>query len=430
MPSTSFRPETAISRRRCLTQAAWAASGLLSWPAQAQTRARVVVIGAGFGGATAARYLKRFWPELEVTIVEPLAELVTCPMSNRVIHGGITLRDISHPYGRLVERANLRWVKGTADAIDFDKREVLVGKEKLPYDRLVVSPGVDFNYDGLAGLESAEAQARVPHAWKAGEQTVQLRNMLLSVPDGGVVAMSIPKVPYRCPPGPYERASLMAFYLKAYKPRTKLLVFDANPEIQAKKGLFEQVWKGRYAGLLDYIPNADLKQVDARTGTLDFEVQGKVNAQVLNVIPPQRAGRLAQRSGLTSVAQRWCGVNFLSYESLVHAGVHVLGDSIAASPGMPKSAHMANQQAKVCAAAIVASLRGWELPAEPIIANTCYSFISQTEVIHVASVHRFDPASRQMVAVKGAGGLSESPTLVEGLTAMAWAANIVSDTLG
>jgi NADH dehydrogenase FAD-containing subunit len=413
-------------------QHAAVAAGLLpaSLFTRAQTKARVVVIGAGFGGATAARYLKRFWPELDVTVIEPLPELVMCPMSNRVIHGGMSLRDITHPYSRFIERAGLNWVKGTADAIDFDRREVQVGRERIVYDRLVVSPGVDFMYEGIAGLETAEAQARVPHAWKAGEQTTMLRNQLQALPEQGVVAMTIPKVPYRCPPGPYERASLIAYYLKSYKPKAKLLVFDANPEIQAKKGLFEQVWHSRYAGLLEYVPNADLKQVDAKGHTLDFEVQGKVTAQVLNVIPPQRAGRLAQRSGLVTVNQRWCGVNFLSYESLAHKGVHVVGDSVASSPGMPKSAHMANQQAKVCAAAVVASLRGWELPSDPIIANTCYSFVSQNEVIHVASVHRFDPATRQMVVVKGAGGLSEAPTLAESLSAMAWAANILTDTLG
>lgn len=419
--------------RRTVLQSGLALSGVVQGltPARAQTGPSVVVVGGGFGGATAARYLRRWVPNVQITLVEPAAEFVMCPMSNRVIHGGLSLKDISRPYNRFVEQHGLRWVRGMADDIDVAKREVRVGKEKIAYDRLIVSPGVDYVYDEIEGLTTPEQRARVPHAWKAGEQTVALKNQLMAMPSDGVVAMHIPKVPYRCPPGPYERASLIAHFLQTRKPQGKLLVFDANPDIQAKKGLFESVWKGKYAKYIEYVPNATLKSVDVATGTLNFDMQGSVKAHVINVIPPQRAGAIARKSGLATVGNNtWCGVDFLTYESLAAKGVHVLGDSIAGSPGMPKSGHMANQQAKVCAGAIAAQLTGQPIPDNPIIANTCYSFVSQTEVIHVASVYRYDAAKKIMVPVPGAGGLSDAPSTVEGLYAMAWATNILNDALG
>jgi NADPH-dependent 2,4-dienoyl-CoA reductase/sulfur reductase-like enzyme len=420
-----------MTQRRAFLQAGLVAASTLAAPyVAAQTGERVVIIGGGFGGATAARYLRRFNPALQITLVEPASEFVMCPMSNRVIHGGLSLRDISRPYTRLVAQNGLRWVQARADAIDTALREVRVGSEKIPYDRLIVAPGVDYLYDGIEGLQTAAQQARVPHAWKAGEQTQQLRQMLQALPDGGVVAMTVPKVPYRCPPGPYERASLIAHFLQMRKPGAKLLVFDANPEIQAKKGLFEAVWKGRYGAQIEYVPNADLKAVDTQSGTLSFDMQGKVKAQVINVIPPQRAGAIARNSGLANVGDRWCGVDFLSYESTAAKGVYVLGDSIAGAPGMPKSAHMANQEAKVCAGAIAAQTLGMPVPSMPIIANSCYSFVSQSEVIHVAAVYRYDRDKKTMVAAKDAGGLSERPTTTEGIFAMAWATNILNDTLG
>jgi NADPH-dependent 2,4-dienoyl-CoA reductase/sulfur reductase-like enzyme len=418
-------------QRRVFLKAGLATASAVAVPhVAAQAGERVVVIGGGFGGATAARYLRRLNPALQVTLVEPAGEFVMCPMSNRVIHGGLQLRDISRPYSRFVANNGLRWVRARADGIDLSAREVRAGAERLPYDRLIVSPGVDYVYDGSEGLGTPAQQARVPHAWKAGEQTQQLRNMLQALPDDGVVAMTIPKVPYRCPPGPYERASLIAHYLQTRKPKAKLLVFDANPEIQAKKGLFEAVWKSRYGGRIEYVPNADLKGVDTQAGVLEFDVQGKVKAQVINVIPPQRAGAIARGSGLANVANRWCGVDFLSYESTVAQGVYVLGDSIAGAPGMPKSGHMANQEGKVCAGAIAAQSLGMGVPTEPIIANTCYSFVSQSEVIHVAAVYRYDAAKKIMVPAPGAGGVSAQPSTMEGLYAMAWATNIMNDTLG
>lgn len=398
--------------------------------AKAQSGGHVVIIGAGFGGATAARYLREFAPSVSITMIDPNPSFVSCPMSNRVLYGGMSLRDLTRSYDKLIFQYGINWVRGSADSVDTDARQVLVGKQKISYDRLIVSPGVEFMYDQLEGLHSAEAQRKVLHAWKAGEQTVQLRHQLMDLRPGGVVAMHIPKVPYRCPPGPYERASLIAFFLAMSKPRSKLLVFDANPEIQAKKDLFAAAWSSRYKDIIEYVPNADIKSVDADKRVVNMDMQGPSKADVWNVIPPQRAGRIARQAGLVNVASKWCGVDFLSYESLAVKGVHVIGDAVAGSPGMPKSAHMANQEAKVCAAAVASLLVGQKPSSNPIIANTCYSFVSQTDVIHVASVYRYDPASRQMVAAKGAGGLSSEATSAEGIYAMSWANNILNDTLG
>ena len=395
----------------------------------AQAIQNVVVIGGGFGGATAAKYLRRLNPALRVTLIEPATEFVMCPLSNRVLHGKLVLRDIARPYQPLVDRYRLRWIRAAADAVDPDRREVAVGRERIAYDRLIVAPGVDYVYEGIPGLEAPEAQERWPHAWKAGVQTQRLRDMLLSLPDGGVVAMHIPKVPYRCPPGPYERASLIASYLRTRKPRSKLLVFDSNPEIQAKKGLFEGVWATQYRKLIEYVPNAEIERVDVGQNVLEFRMQGRTRADVVNLIPPQRAGAIARRTGLANVADRWCGVDFLTYQSTVRSDIHVLGDSIAGSPGMPKSGHMANQQAKVCAGAIAAQSLGLPVPDEPIIANTCYSFVSDLDAIHVATVFRYDRDKRVMVPAPGAGGVSVEPSKTEGLFAVAWGTNILADSL-
>jgi len=396
---------------------------------RAQSGGHVVVIGGGFGGATAAKYVREFAPSAKITLIEPNQDFISCPLSNRVLHGGMALRDITRPYDRFVLRHDIQWIRATASDIDTTARVVIAGQQKISYDRLIVSPGVEFLYDKLEGMQSAQAQKRIVHAWKAGEQTIQLRNQLVGMKAGGVVAIHIPKVPYRCPPGPYERASLIAYYLAHSKPGSKLVVYDSNPEIQSKKDLFLKAWETRYKGIIEYVPNADVVSVDANSGIVDMAVQGKCKADVWNIIPPQRAGAIARKAGLVTAADKWCGVDFLSYESLAAKGVYVIGDAIAGSPGMPKSGHMANQEAKVCAAAVAASLTGQIAATTPIIANTCYSFVSQNEVIHVAAVYRYDAASRQMVAVKGAGGVSTEASAMEGVYAMSWANNILNDSV-
>ncbi|MCX8099599.1 MAG: NAD(P)/FAD-dependent oxidoreductase [Casimicrobiaceae bacterium] len=420
-----------MDRRAFLSTGVIAMTGWLT-PARlrAQGRANVVVIGGGFGGLTCARYLREFAPRVNVTLVEPAAQFVSCPMSNRVIQGAMGLRDLTRSYEAFAARFRISWIQDSATAIDPSRREVATaGGRRLAWDRLIVAPGIDFDFDAVPGL-SREAQARVLHAWKAGPQTIELRDRLAELREGGVVAMHIPKVPYRCPPGPYERASLIAARLKQRNPRAKLLVFDANPEIQSKKGLFERIWAREYKGLITYTPNAEIASVGA-DGEIVFAAQGKVKADLWNLIPPQRAGRIAMTSGLANAAGgRWCAVDFRTYESTALAGVHVVGDSIQGAPGMPKSGHMANQQGKVCALAIARQLAG-EPPLEDIaIANTCYSFVTQSDAIHVAAVYRYDPKERTMKPVQGAGGLSDRESPIEGIYAMGWITNILDEMLG
>ena len=249
------------------------------------------------------------------------------------------------------------------------------------------------------------------------------------MPDGGVYAITIPKVPYRCPPGPYERACQVAWYFKSQKPKSKVLILDANDKVQSKEALFTKVWKDWYAGIVEYRPNSTLVDVDANTLTAKLEFED-VKADVLNVVPPQRAGKIAADAGLITANNKWCGIDFLTYESVAKKNIHVLGDAILAAPAMPKSAHMANQHAKVAAAAVVALLHGEAPNPIPVINNTCYSFVSDKDVIHVASVHRYDAEKKTMVVAPGASGVSTEANELEGVYAEAWGRNIWADTLG
>ena len=419
-----------LNRRSLLAAAGSAAAwSLTACATTAQPRARVVVIGGGFGGATAAKYLRLWAPDIEVVLVEREAAFVSCPLSNLVLGGSRTIADLTTRYHTLSQKYGVRVVHDEALHIDADRREVRLARgEILKYDRLIVSPGVDFQYAQVPGLQSAEAQARVLHAWKAGPQTVALRRQLEAMPDGGVYALHIPLAPFKCPPGPYERAAQVAFYFKQHKPRAKVLVLDANPDIVSKKGLFLKAWSERYPGLVDYRPNSELVRVDAAQNTLELQFE-TVRADVLNVVPPQQAGRIAQTAGLITANQKWCGVNYLTFESVVAPGIHVLGDALLAAPGMPKSGFMANNHAKVAADAVIALLTGRSVNPEPILANTCYSFVSDTDAMHVASVHKYDPAQKTLLMVPGAGGLSAQASRLEGDYAQAWARNIWADTL-
>ena len=387
---------------------------------------RVVVVGGGFGGATAARYLRLWGGNVDVTLVERNAAFVSCPISNLVLGGHKQMADITRGYDGL-KAAGVKVVQGEVTAIDVAAKKVrLAGGGELAYDRVVVSPGIDFMFDQVGGLQAAVDSGRIVHGWKAGPQTVALRRQLEAMPDGGVVAMTIPKSPYRCPPGPYERACMVASYLKTAKPKSKLLVLDANPEIQSKKALFERAFKQHYDGLLEYRANAELKEVAGNVAKLEFE---DVKADVLNVIPPQRAGDIARSTGLVTINNRWVGVNWLTMEATAAPGVHVLGDATFPGPGMPKSGHMANQHAKVAAAAIIQQLKGEAVNATPVVMNTCYSFVTAKDVIHVASVHQYDAADKTFKPVPGAGGVSAAANQVEGRNALGWADNIWADAL-
>lgn len=392
-------------------------------------RPRVVVVGGGFGGATLARYL-RLWGEgrVDVVLVEPDARFVSCPLSNLVLSGDRDLPSLSLGYENLRDRWGVRWVQDRAVAVDAQARQLrLENGETLSWDRLVLATGVEFDYSGLPGLAADEARQRVPHAWKAGPQTLQLRAQLEALPNGGVFAICVPPMPYRCPPGPYERACLVASYFKRHKPRSRVLVLDANPEIVSKKGLFQRAF-AQYKGAIEYRPGAELRDVDAARGLalLDFE---DVRADLLNVIPPQRAGGLLADAGLKRVNGRWAEVDWLSFESVNVPGVHVIGDAIALAPGMPKSGHMANQHAKVAADAILRLLAGEAPNPAPVLMNTCYSFTDPQNVIHVASVHQYDAATRSMQPVAGAGGVSMAANTLETRYALNWARNIWADML-
>ena len=421
-----------LSRRRLL--GASAAFGGLTLAGCATTGSgpsigRVVVVGGGFGGATAARYLKMWGGNVDVTLVERNTSFVSCPISNLVLGGFKQIGDITRGYDGL-KALGVKVVQGEVSAIDAAGKSVrLADGSTLAYDRLIVSPGVDFMNEAVGGLAAPAAQAKFLHSWKAGPQTVALRQQLEAMKDGGVFAISIPKAPYRCPPGPYERACVVAAYLQQAKPKSKLLVLDANPEITSKKGLFEKAFKDRYAGILEYRPNAELKEVDVASGTAKLEFED-VKADVLNVIPPQRAADLAKNAGLINVNNRWVGVNWLTMESTAAPGIHVLGDATFPAPAMPKSGHMANQHAKVAAAAIIQLLKGEAVNATPVVMNTCYSFVSAKDVIHVASVHQYDAAQKTFQPVQGAGGVSAAANQVEGRYALSWADNIWADALG
>ncbi|QLQ26590.1 MAG: FCSD flavin-binding domain-containing protein [Dechloromonas sp.] len=390
----------------------------------------VVVVGGGFGGATAAKYL-RMWSEggVQVTLVERNPVFISCPISNLVIGGTQKMEDITISYDGLRSKWGVRVIQDDVVAVDPVKRAVsLKAGGSLAYDRLVLSPGIDFLWEQIPALASADAQGRILHAWKAGPQTVALRRQLEDMKDGGVHVISVPKAPYRCPPGPYERASLVAAYFKRFKPKSKVIVLDANEELVSKKGLFVKAWDDLYKGTLEYRPNSEVKDVDvaSRTAVLEFD---KVRADALNVIPPQRAGDIAAKSGLKLINNRWVDINWLSMEANGAAGVHVIGDAIFPAPTMPKSGHMANQHAKLAAAAILNQLAGQEPNPDPLVMNTCYSFVDTRNAIHVASVHRYDPATKVVQPVKGAGGVSAARNELEGKFAIAWARNIWADML-
>lgn len=389
-------------------------------------RGRVVIVGGGYAGATTAKYL-RLWGgnALEIILVERNTTFVSCPLSNLVLGGSKQIGELTFNYSGL-DRYDIKRLHQSVTDIDAERRRVRVADGgELGYDRLVIAPGIDFLYHGLPMLQSAEAQENIPHAWKAGPQTVNLRRQLEAMPDGGVFVLSVPKMPYRCPPGPYERVSQAAFYFKQAKPKSKIIVLDANPDIVSKKGLFLQAWQELYPGMIDYRPNSEVVEVDVATRTARTEFEA-VRADVLNVVPPQQAGEPARLAGAANVDRRWCGVDFLTYESLAVPNVHIIGDAVAAA--LPKSAHMATSQAKVCASAIVALLSGGNPDDAPVFANTCYSFVSDALAMHVANVYRYDRDKKAMLSVEG--GVSERPSAQEGSYAQWWAKNIWSDVLG
>ena len=396
------------------------------------SKAKVVVIGGGYGGATAAKYVRLLSDyTIDVVLIEPEEAFVSCPMSNLVVSGFKQLDYLTTSYAGLSKNHGITVVKDFADNIDTARRTVtLRGGGVIAYDKLVVSPGVELLFDSIEGLQAAHTSGQILQAWKAGAETVALRQQLEAMPDGGVFAITIPEAPYRCPPGPYERASVVAGYFKVAKPRSKVLILDANPDVTSKGPLFKKVWAEQYKGMVEYRSQHKAIAVDGKSGVVRFDVQDDVKADVINALPAMGAGAIAVKAGLNNQANnRWCGVNFLTFESTAAKDVHVLGDSIQVAPAMPKSGHMANNHGKVAAAAIVAQLSGWEVNPNPMLANTCYSFVDNKNVVHVASVHEYVAAEKTFKAVAGSGGLSAAPSELEGIYAFNWASNIWADTL-
>ena len=392
---------------------------------------KVIVIGGGYGGATAAKYL-RMWSEgaVDVTLVEPNRQFISCPISNLVLGGSRTLADITVDYGGL-RKWGVNVVHDTAASIDVDKRQVrLASGAMMAYDRLVISPGIAFMFDRVRGM-SEGATREIPHAWKAGEQTVLLRRQLEAMDDGGVAVISIPLAPYRCPPGPYERTCQIAWFMKYHKRKSKLIVLDANPQVTSKGPLFTRAWKENYAQIVEHRPNATVSEVDVRGRTFTLEMGDRVKGDVLNLIPPMRAADIARDTDLITANERWCEVDWTTLESIRVKNVHVLGDATLSAAGMPKSGHMANQHGKAAAAAII-ELQSGRAPVPPMMVNTCYSFIDDSHVVHVSSVHRYDAEKKTMTAIAGAGGVSSADDkqwALEGAYGWSWAQTIWADML-
>ena len=423
-----------MDRRHFIGQSAAALGLLAGFSSQARAnlpKAEILVIGGGYGGATAAKYLRLLSNNTaRVTLIEPNTAFVSCPMSNLVVGGSKTMADITSPYDGLSKRHGIKIIQDSVTNIDADKKTVkLTSGKTLRYDKVVVSPGVSLMMNSIEGLAQANKDNVTLQAWKAGPETAALHNQLAAMRDGGTFIISIPEAPYRCPPGPYERACQVANYLKQHKAKSKVLILDANQDVTSKGALFKKAWAEQYSGIIEYLPKHNVVGVDAKTRTVKLEVQDDIKGDVLNLLPAMSAGDIAVKTGLANSNGRWVNVNFLNFESTARKDIHVLGDSIQVAPAMPKSGHMANQHAKVAAAAIIAELSAWEINPAPVLTNTCYSFVNERDVVHVASVHQYNAAEKTFKPVPGSGGLSPAPSVLEGIYAWGWARNIWADSL-
>ena len=421
-----------ISRRQFIgTMGALAALGTPAISVAANRSAgHVVVVGGGFSGATAAKYLRLFSQgQVEVTLIEPQPQFISCPLSNMVLEGHYTIEDVTRDY-QLEKNHGVKMIQDTVTKIDPDKKEVILSNgDVIAWDRLIVSPGIDFMWEQIPGMNNADAQSKIMHAWKAGPQTVQLRQQLEAMPDGGRFIISIPETPYRCPPAPYERSCAVASYFKKHKPKSKVIIFDANADVASKPGLFKAAWEELYPDIVEYVPMFKAVDVEAAANKVIFELGEEETADVLNFVPPMRAGDIAFETGLTTANDRWCEVDFLTFESVVMPNVHVIGDAIQVAPGMPKSGHMANQHGKTCGAAVAALMLGRPVNDMPIYSNTCFSLVNDVEAMHVASVHRYSPEEKTMLPVEGAGGVSTKASEREGKQTYSWAHTIWADVL-
>lgn len=418
-----------LSRRSLIVGAALVAGAAMP-VASATVRASVVVIGGGFAGATAARYVKRLLPSSDVTLIEPNETYTACPFSNLVIGGGRSLSEQQFRYAAL-EREGIKFIQAAASRVDAGAREVtLEDGVTVGFDRLIMAPGIDIRWGAVEGYDVA-AEGLMPHAWKAGDQTTLLQRQLDAMPDGGLVVMSSPAAPYRCPPGPYERASLIAHYLKTRKPASKLIVLDSKDSF-SKMPLFTAAWADMYPEVLEWRGAADdgrVTRVDTGRMRVETDFEG-FEPDVANIIPPQRAGAIADIAGVADQTG-WCPIDATSFESTLQSGIHVIGDAAIANP-MPKSAFSANLQGKLCAIQVARILS--DLDPEPtVLANTCYSYVSPDMAVSIAGV--YSNADGRFSSVEGAGGLSPlepeaGERAREAAQAAEWFRTITSEAFG
>jgi sulfide dehydrogenase [flavocytochrome c] flavoprotein subunit len=387
----------------------------------------VVVVGGGFGGATVARYLRLDHPDIRVTLIEPSKQFVTCPFSNLVLGGLRTMESITHGYDGL-RKLGVSVVHDHVAQIDPGrKRLTLASGKHFTYDKLVLSPGISFKWGAIKGYDEKAAE-HMPHAWKAGPQTLLLKKQLEAMRDGGVVVIAAPPNPFRCPPGPYERASMIAHYLSKHKPRSKILILDAKDNF-SKQGLFQDGWAKLYPGMIEWVPGAKggkVIEVDVKNHLVITELD-KHKADVANIIPPQSAGEIALKTGLANESG-FCPVDPKTFESTIQKDIHVVGDSSIAG-ALPKSGFAANSEAKLCAASIASQLKGQPLPDATFV-NTCYSLVGPEYGISVAGVYRI--TEKGITEVPGAGGVSPKEADAgfradEAKYAFGWYASIAKD---
>lgn len=380
--------------------------------------ARVVIVGGGIAGLTATRYLAAMAPSLDIKLVEPNAYHLMCPGSNEVISDLRKLKELRHEYPATYSNHGTERIRAEAVELNTRERKVLLSTQTaLPYDRLIVAPGIDFRWKAIEGYDEL-ASKTVPHAWKAGLQTLLLRRQLRAMPNGGVVIMTVPAAPYRCPPGPYERASLMAHFLKRYKPRSKIIILDAKSQF-SKQSLFEAAWKEHYPNLIDWISlekEGNMERVDSEKLTVYTEF-GSHKADVLNVIPPQKAGRIAVWMELADESG-WCPIDPVTFESSRIPYVHVIGDACSASP-MPKSAFASQSQARNCAAAVIDLLADRD-PSPPALINHCYSLVCPDEAISLTGTYEYSRREKQLIVTASGQTAPEGDRRAEARYARSW----------
>lgn len=393
--------------------------------------ARVVIVGAGFGGATLAKYLRVLSGQrIQVTLIEAQKTFISSPMSNLILGGNSTLNQVEFSYDRLRTKYGIEWISDWATEIDFNQKKIHCRTQRnIPYDKLVLAPGMRMLNEEIEGLEEANARQHIFQAWSGDREIEKLRAQIVAMQNGETFVLSIPESPFKCPPGPYERASQVASYFKLYKPQCKVLVLDANQDVLSNSVSFKRFWAEHYSSILSYRPQHKVTSVDSLQKTIGFEIQDDVNYDVANILPPMRAGDIAHKNGLTNVNNKWCGVSFKNFESQKAKDVHLIGDAIQGAPLMPKSAHMANAQAKMLAASLTAEILELSADPSPYLTNTCYSFLDRQHAVHIASVHQYDAKENTYKVIAPSSGISLQPSEREAQEAHAWAKHLWADML-